>query len=566
MKKNNLSKKTLLSCMITLGSVMASTEAMACAWYDAPCHAREAEARAAAEAKRIQDEYNRAQAEAARLAAEAQKAAEQAAALAAQQAAAAKAAAEEAIRAAAAEIQRVADQAASFATAEAVRIAAEAKKIADQSTALAAQQTAAFGATAEQATLRTLREADRVAKNAKAEADLDLKTTPKGGPFQQQYQAASRRAVRAAENANKAATEFSSAVTSQMRSPISSSEATNFAVSRLNQAGSGAQGLAVSSMQATATGLTRSASDINWAFRRTGDALDAELRRLNLPIPDVAGFVQQAAGPAVNEVKSFDAYRRAMGANFAKLDSTDLGAVWSVLRTVMKGERPSDGQMADYRAAFTDLFGDVSNGCAVCPRSYPSGVGLAVTVSTPTITGSTGLPIPVGGSVTFSLLQSTYLVSGKPLFVVGYAINAEVTTAIRPIPEVTLDVTWVAGALSTSKLPLATLSIAVSTPAVETAYGSWSGGGSVGFTTPEAVYMFLDQNERNKLFAALKNPSQGPAYVLEKANLALNELKTMVTNPAYDAGISVGLPGTSAMKLKPDGGMVLSLGGVIASF
>ena len=351
-----------------------------------------------------------------------------------------------------------------------------------------------------------------------------------------------------------------------MRSPISSSEATNFAVSRLNQAGSGAQGLAVSSMQATATGLTRSASDINWAFRRTGDALDAELRRLNLPIPDVAGFVQQAAGPAVNEVKSFDAYRRAMGANFAKLDSTDLGAVWSVLRTVMKGERPSDGQMADYRAAFTDLFGDVSNGCAVCPRSYPSGVGLAVTVSTPTITGSTGLPIPVGGSVTFSLLQSTYLVSGKPLFVVGYAINAEVTTAIRPIPEVTLDVTWVAGALSTSKLPLATLSIAVSTPAVETAYGSWSGGGSVGFTTPEAVYMFLDQNERNKLFAALKNPAQGPAYVLEKANLALNELKTMVTNPAYDAGISVGLPGTSAMKLKPDGGMVLSLGGVIASF
>ena len=149
---------------------------------------------------------------------------------------------------------------------------------------------------------------------------------------------------------------------------------------------------------------------------------------------------------------------------------------------------------------------------------------------------------------------------------VGYAINAEVTTAIRPIPEVTLDVTWVAGALSTSKLPLATLSIAVSTPAVESAYGAWSGGGSVGFTTPDAVYMFLDQTERNKLLAALKNPSQGPAYVLEKANQAINELKTMVTNPAIDAGISVGLPGTSAMKLKPDGSLVLSLGGVIASF
>jgi multidrug transporter EmrE-like cation transporter len=168
--------------------------------------------------------------------------------------------------------------------------------------------------------------------------------------------------------------------------------------------------------------------------------------------------------------------------------------------------------------------------------------------------------------VTFSLLQSTYLVSGKPLFVAGYAINAEVTTAVRPLPEVSIDVTWVAGALSTSKLPLATLSIAVSTPAVETAYGSWSGGGSVGFTTPDAVYMFLDQNERNKLLAALKNPAQGPAYVLQMANMAISELKTMVTNPAYDAGISVGLPGTSAFKLKPDGGMVLSLGGVIASF
>ena len=59
-----------------------------------------------------------------------------------------------------------------------------------------------------------------------------------------------------------------------------------------------------------------------------------------------------------------------------------------------------------------------------------------------------------------------------------------------------------------------------------------------------------------------------PAGPLEflNANQAINELKTMVTNPAYEAGISVGLPGTSAMKLKPDGVMVLSLGGVIASF
>ena len=391
-------------------------------------------------------------------------------------------------------------------------------------------------------------EAERVANEARLAAERAAALAAE--------QAAAARA--AAEEAARVAAAWAAA-----RAPINPNEAANFATSRLNQAGPGLQGLAVSSMQATAMGLTRVGNDINWAFRRTSDALDAELRRLNLPIPDVAGFVQQAAGPAINEVKSFDAYRRAMGANFAKLDGNDLGAIWSVLRTVMEGKRPSDGQMADYRAAFTDLFGDVSNGCAVCPRPYPSGVGVALTVSTPTATAN---GIPVGGSVSFNLLQSTYLVSGKPLFVAGYTINAEATTAVRPTPEISMDVTWVAGALSTSKLPLATLSIAVSTPAVETAYGSWSGGGSVGFTTPEAVYMFLDQAERNKLLAALKNPAQGPAYVLEKANQAINELKTMVTNPAYDAGISVGLPGTSAMKLKPDGGMVLSLGGVIASF
>lgn len=453
MKKSNLLTKTVLSSMIALGSLMATTEAMACSRFDVICKAREAARKAEQKAREVAAAAERARVEAERVANEARLAAERAAALAAEQAAAARAAAEEAARVAAA------------------------------------------------------------------------------------WAAA--------------------------RAPINPNEAANFATSRLNQAGSGAQGLAVSSMQATAMGLTRVGNDINWAFRRTSDALDAELRRLNLPIPDVAGFVQQAAGPAINEVKSFDAYRRAMGANFARLDSNDLGAIWSVLRTVMQGGRPSDSQMADYRAAFTDLFGDVSNGCAVCPRPYPSGVGVALTVSTPTATAN---GIPVGGSVSFNLLQSTYLVSGKPLFVAGYTINAEATTAVRPTPEISMDVTWVAGALSTSKLPLATLSIAVSTPAVETAYGSWSGGGSVGFTTPEAVYMFLDQAERNKLLAALKNPAQGPAYVLEKANQAINELKTMVTNPAYDAGISVGLPGTSAMKLKPDGGMVLSLGGVIASF
>ncbi len=408
---------------------------------------------------------------------------------------------------------------------------------------------------AEEAAERARQEAERARLEAERRAEEARRAAEAAAALAAQQAEAARAA---AEEAARAAAAWAAA-----RVPISPTEAANFANSRLSQAGPGLQGLAVSTAQATAMGLTRVGNDINWAFRRTSDALDAELRRLNLPIPDVAGFVQQAAGPAINEVKSFDAYRRAMGANFARLDSNDIGAIWSVLRTVMLGNRPSDGQMADYRAAFTDLFGDVSNGCAVCPRPYPSGVGVALTISTPTLTAN---GIPVGGSVSFNLVQSTYLVSGKPVFVAGYTINTEATTAVRPVPEVSMDVTWVAGALSTSKLPLATLSIAVSTPAVETAYGSWSGGGSVGFTTPDSVYMFLDQNERNKLLAALKNPSQGPNWVLEKINQAINDLKIMVTNPAYDAGISVGLPGTSAMKLKPDGGMVLSLGGVIASF
>jgi hypothetical protein len=454
MKKSNLCTKTVISCMIMLGSLTATTDAIAgCKWYDAPCKAKEAKKKAEELANKLKEEAERARIEAERQLAEANRIREEAERLAREQAAAQLALAEEIARAAA---------------------------------AWAAQ-----------------------------------------------------------------------------RAPISPTEASNFATSRLNQAGSGAQGLAVTSMQSTAMGLQRVGNDVNWAFRRTSDTLDAELRRLNLPIPDVAGFVQQAAGPAINEVRSFDAYRRAMGANFARLDSNDVGAIWSVLRTVMQGGRPSDGQMADYRAAFTDLFGDVSNGCAVCPRPYPSGVGVALTVSTPTATAN---GIPVGGSVSFNLLQSTYLVSGRPVFVAGYTINAEATTAVRPIPEVSMDVTWVAGALSTSKLPLATISIAVSTPAIETAYGSWSGGGSVGFTTPDSVYMFLDQTERDRLLAALRNPAQGPNYVLQKANEAIRDLQTMVTNPAYDAGISVGLPGSSAMKLKPDGGMVLSLGGVIASF
>jgi hypothetical protein len=278
----------------------------------------------------------------------------------------------------------------------------------------------------------------------------------------------------------------------------------------------------------------------------------------------VAGYVQEAVKPAAGQVKSFDAFRRTMDSNFAKLDSNDIGAIWSVLRTVMQGNRPSDGQMADYRAAFTDLFGDVSNGCSVCPvpMGFPSGVGVALTVSTPTATAN---GIPVGGSVSFNLLQSTYLVNGRPQYVADYAVNAEATAAVRTLPEVSLGVAWIRGQLATNVLPLPSLGVAVSTPGATTQYGSYSGAGSVGLTMPEAVYMFLDKGERNKLLATLKNPAQGPNYVIGKANQAIRELKDMVMNYGLETGINVGMPGSLAFA-RPDGAMVMSVGGIIATF
>ncbi len=61
--------------------------------------------------------------------------------------------------------------------------------------------------------------------------------------------------------------------------------------------------------------------------------------------------------------------------------------------------------------------------------------------------------------------------------------------------------------------------------------------------------------------------SQGKTDALKLQTIAHDKLACLHGFwQRHDAGISVGLPGTSAMKLKPDGGMVLSLGGVIASF
>jgi hypothetical protein len=451
MKKSNLYSKTLLASKIAMSSLMATTDAMACSFWDAKCKKREIEKRIREAADRVKQEAERAKQQA-----DAQ--------------------------------------------------AAEAKRLADQAAAIAEQQAAAARAAAE----------------AAARAALEV---------------------------------------ARQRAPMQPNEAANFANARLNQAGSGA----VSAMMAASSGITRAANDVNAGFRSAGDALDNELKKLNVEIPDVVGFVQEAVKPATEQVKSFDAFRNTMDSNFAKLDSNDMGAIWSVMRTVMEQKRPSNEQIAEFDAAMRDLFGDVANGCAVCPMPGPSGVGISVTVSSPTVSGATGLPIPLGASVTFRLVKSTYLVNGRPQYVADYAVNAEATVAVRTLPEVSLGVAWIRGQLATNVLPLPSLGVAVSTPGATTQYGSYSGAGSVGLTMPEAVYMFLDKGERNKLLATLKNPAQGPNYVIGKANQAIRELKDMVMNYGLETGINVGFPGSLAFA-RPDGAMVMSVGGIIATF
>ena len=451
MKKSNLYSKTLLASMIAMSSLMATTDAMACSFWDAKCKKREIERKWNEAQNRIREEAERAKREL-----EAR--------------------------------------------------TAEAKRLADQAAAIAEQQAAAARAAAE----------------AAARAALEV---------------------------------------ARQRAPMQPNEAANFANARLNQAGSGA----VNAMMAASSGITRAANDVNAGFRSAGDALDNELKKLNVEIPDVVGFVQEAVKPATEQVKSFDAFRRNMDSNFAKLDSNDMGAIWSIMRTVMEQKRPSNEQIADFDATMRDIFGDVAYGCAVCPMPGPSGVGISVTVSSPTVSGTTGLPIPLGASVTFRLVKSTYLVNGRPQYVADYAVNAEATTASRQTPEISLGVAWIRGELASNVLPLPSLGVAVSTLGAQTPYGSYAGAGSVSLTMPEAVYMFLDKGERNKLLATLRNPAQGPNYVVGKANQAVREMRDMVRNYGLETGISIGMPGSLAWA-KPSGGMTMSVAGIIATF
>lgn len=375
--------------------------------------------------------------------------------------------------------------------------------------------------------------------------------------------AAQAAAAKAAEEAAlRAATEAANRMAEMAlrQSPISPNEAMNLATRHANMVASTAQGAAVTSLQATSQGLTRAANDVNSAFRSVGDELESELKKLNVAIPDVAEFAQTAMRPALNELKSFDAFRRTMSNNFAKLDKEDIGVIWGIMRTVMEQKRPSDQQAEDFAEIMRDLFGDVTKGCAICPKSGPASVGFAVTVSSPTVG-----QIPLSASMSFSLVQSTYLVNGKPLFVAGYTMSTDASAQPRLTPEVTLDVVWSPGELSTSKIPSATLGVGMSTPAVETPYGSYSGGGGVGLTMPDTVFKFFDKAERRKLLAALKDPSRGPSWVVSQANAAITDLRKMVMNPSYEAGISIGFPGAMALS-PPDGGMSLSISGVIGAF
>jgi acetyl-CoA acetyltransferase len=98
-----------------------------------------------------------------------------------------------------------------------------------------------------------------------------------------------------------------------------------------------------------------------------------------------------------------------------------------------------------------------------------------------------------------------------------------------------------------------------------TPYGSFAGAGSVSLTMPEAVYMFLDKGERNKLLATLRNPAQGPNYVVGKANQAVREMRDMVRNYGLETGITIGMPGSTSW-VNPSGGMTMSVAGIIATF
>ncbi len=431
-------------------------------------------------------------------------------------------------------IREAANRARDAANAEAQRVRDEANRAAQ-----AAQQAAqAAAAAAQQAAQQAAAQAAAEAAAAKAAAET---------------------AARLAE-----AEALRLAAQVQHRLPIKPAELASIVTKRANAYAGTAQGTALGASHATLAGMKRVGNDINGAFKSAGDELENLAKSFNIAIPDVGSLVQTAMKPPLSEIRAMDGYRKVVNANLAKLSQEDMGVIWSTMRSVMTHERPSADDIDDLDDVMKALFGDLTNGCAICPsKPTYSSVGFGMTITSP------GIPeTPVSLSMGFDLMMSTYLVNGKPQFVAGYSVAAQ-ATAVPPPPEpsVTIDLKWAPGQLSANTIPQISMGLDITTPGAETPYGSVAGSGGVSLTLPNSVFIFLDKGERNKLVAALKDPSKGPAFVLGAVTTALNDLKTMFLNPGYGAGVSVDPFGRGSLKaLSPDGALSTSIAGSIISF
>ncbi|MDB5960933.1 MAG: hypothetical protein JWP59_2227 [Massilia sp.] len=354
------------------------------------------------------------------------------------------------------------------------------------------------------------------------------------------------------------------AAQAQHRLPIKPAEVLMLASRRADLVANTAQGTALNAQHATLLGMNRVGSDINGAFKNAGDDLEKMAKQFNIAIPDVASLIQSAMQPPLSQIKAMDAYRKVVNAKLATLSTEDMGVIWSVMRSVMARERPSDDDIDDLDDVMVALFGDVTNGCAICPSKPTfSSVGFGITITSP------GIPqTPVAGTLGFDLMMSTYPVNnGRPLFVAGYSVAVQATAQPPIEPDISIDIKWAQGQLSANKIPQISMGLDITTPGMQTQYGAVAGAGGVSLTLPNSVFIFLDKGERNKLVAALKDPSKGPAFVTQAVTTAMNDLKTMFLNPGYGAGVSLSPPGAGKLKaLAPDGALSTSIAGSIISF
>lgn len=354
------------------------------------------------------------------------------------------------------------------------------------------------------------------------------------------------------------------AAQAQHRLPIKPAEVLAFASRRADLIGNTAQGTALNAQHATLLGMKRVGNDVNGAFKNAGDELEKMAKQFNIAIPDVASLIQSGMQPPLSEIRAMEAYRKVVNGKLATMSQDDMGVIWSVMRSVMARERPSADDIDDLDDVMIALFGDVTNGCAICPsKPTYSSVGFGITITSP------GIPeTPVSGTLGFDLMMSTYPVNnGKPLFVAGYSVAVQATAQPPIEPDVSIDIKWAQGPLSPNRIPQISMGLDITTPGIPTQYGGVAGAGGVSLTIPNSVFIFLDKGERYKLLAALKDPSKGPAFVTQAVTTALNDLKTMFLNPGYGAGLSLSPPGEGKLKmLAPDGALSTSIAGSIISF